>query len=91
MKKPLLATLGVAGACAAGCAIPLVVPFVGAMSAGVFTGLGAEVMGAPGNVMIAAIAAAVAGAGTLAWWALRRKPAACSIEAGGCSCAGAAQ
>lgn len=37
MKKPVLAALGVAGACAACCAIPLAIPLLGGLS---FAGLG---------------------------------------------------
>lgn len=37
MKKPLLATVGLVGACAACCAIPLLIPILSGTFVGVFT------------------------------------------------------
>lgn len=93
MKKPLLATLGVAGACAACCAIPLAVPLLGGLSvAGLvaldWTGL-VSVAAAPVG---AAIAATLLAGGAL-WWHKRRKAtASCAAPAHGaapasCGCA----
>lgn len=102
MKKPLLGTIGVVGACAACCAIPLAVPLLGGASlATAFAAvewnlwrLGTEL----------AIVLLVVGTGLLAWTWRRRAAArragacpgpqaadgpACSVEAGSgaCGCA----
>ncbi|MFN9470607.1 hypothetical protein [Acidovorax sp.] len=39
MKKPLLATIGLAGACAACCAVPLLVPILSGLSVAGLAGL----------------------------------------------------
>jgi hypothetical protein len=79
MKKPALAALGVAGACAACCAIPLALPLVGGLSVVGLTGLGTSLFFTDYGLMAAMAGLAVAGvAGALVWRRLRRKPAACA-------------
>jgi len=94
MKKPLFAALGVAGACAACCSIPLQLPLLGGTAlAALLAGWGLE-LGAALNVLIAAALVAVVGA---ALWMKRRSkadcqnsgsspPAACTLPPGGCGC-----
>lgn len=80
MKKPLLGTIGVVGACAACCAVPLAIPLLGGASlATAFAAvqwnlwrLGAEL----GAVMLAV------GSGLLAWTWMRRRTA---RRAGACA------
>lgn len=101
MKKPVLAVLGVAGACAACCAIPLAIPLLGGLSlagAGFMSWdtLSTGPVWLPWGVGALATAALV----MAAWFMLRRKNAcpatpaapACSVggdspEAGSCGCA----
>ena len=94
MKKPLLAALGVAGACAACCSIPLLLPLLGGTAiAALLAGSGLEA-GTALNVLIAA--ALVATVGAVLWIRRRRKascqnpgsstPAACTLPPGGCGC-----
>lgn len=99
MKKIGLTALGVAGACAACCAIPLTIPMIGALSASGLSLLAIdqcflEPTGAA-VVLVISLAAAI---WTGTWYArLRRKRAAmaqsrtaCSVPSsngdGGCSC-----
>lgn len=94
MKKPLFAALGVAGACAACCSIPLLLPLLGGTAvAALLAGWGLE-LGTALNVLIAA--ALVVAVGAVLWVKRRRKtgcqnpgsstPAACILPPGGCSC-----
>ena len=76
MNKPALATLGVIGACAACCTIPLALPLLSGLSvAGLASidwnclGVGSEVAA----VGIGLVAAILAGAGI--WWHRKRKAA----------------
>ena len=65
MKKPLFAALGVAGACAACCSIPLLLPLLGGTAvAALLAGWGLE-LGTALNALIAA--ALVALVGTVLW------------------------
>ena len=76
MKKLLITGLGVAGACAACCAMPLVVPII--------SGLSVAALAVPGGLVFATefsglatllgIAAGVAACGAL-WWARHRRTA----------------
>ncbi|RCW66077.1 hypothetical protein [Pseudorhodoferax soli] len=94
MKKPLFAALGVAGACAACCSIPLLLPLLGGTAvAALLAGWGLDV-GIALNVLIAATLVAMVGA--VVW--LKRRPkagcenpststqAACALPPGGCGC-----
>lgn len=80
MKKPVLATLGVVGACAACCAIPLAIPVMAGLSV---TGL-AVLEPAYFNIGIGLVVAMLVGMGM--WLARRRKRAACSVDAEGAAC-----
>jgi hypothetical protein len=99
MKKPALAALGVVGACAACCAIPVALPLLGGLSALGITGLGAGALGTDWELALAvgAGASAVAVAGRV-WWKRGRKAAACAapvaksngaLATSGCGCANA--
>jgi hypothetical protein len=80
MKKTALATLGVAGACAACCAIPIALPLVGGLSVLGLTGLGTSLFFADyGWVLALAVLAVAAMVGALAWRSLRRQPVACAV------------
>jgi len=94
MKKPLFAALGVAGACAACCSIPLLLPLLGGTAvAALLAGWGLDV-GVALNVLIAA--ALVAMVGTILWVKRKRNgacenpgtstQAACILPPGGCGC-----
>lgn len=81
MKKPALAALGVAGACAACCAIPLALPLVGGLATVALTGLGTSLFFTDYGWVLAAAVLALAGvAGALVWRRLRRQPTACAVE-----------
>ena len=97
MKKPLFAALGVAGACAACCSIPLLLPLLGGTAvAALLAGWGLEI-GVALNVLIAAalvaVVAVVAVVGAVLWMKRRPKadcqnpgsstPAACTLPPGG--------
>ena len=90
----MFAALGVAGACAACCTIPLLVPLLGGTAvAALLAGWGLE-LGAALNVIIAA--ALVAGVGVVLWKKRKRKadcqnpgspaPTACTLPPNGCGC-----
>lgn len=94
MKKPLIAVLGVAGACAACCTIPLLLPLLGGTAvATLLAGWGLE-LGALLNLFIAA--AVVAAVAATLWVKHMRKarchnagdsaPASCTLPPGGCGC-----
>ena len=101
MKKPLLGTIGVVGACAACCAIPLAVPLLGGAS--LATALAAVEWNLWRLGTELAIVLLVVGTGLLAWTWRRRAAArragacataetaagpACSVgpAGGGCGC-----
>ena len=94
MKKPALATLGVVGACAACCAIPLAIPFMSGLSVAGLASIDLECLTIGGE--FAAIAAGLAAAGLVGagmWWYRRRQaaarcaPPALAAPAGpGCGC-----
>lgn len=99
MKKVILSALGVAGACAACCAIPLAIPIISTLSISGLSFLAVDrfLIGPVGTLIaLAASLGAVVWAG--AWYvgqrrtrsALAQNGAACSIQNsngnGGCSC-----
>ena len=94
MKKPALATLGVVGACAACCAIPLAIPLVSGLSIAGLASIDWDCLTLSGEV--AAISAGMTAAGLVGgglWWHRRRKVAAqCAASAltapsgSGCGC-----
>ena len=100
MKKLGLAALGVAGACAACCAIPLAIPIIGTLSISGLSLLAIDQFdtGSLGMVLVEIIslsAAVWAGAWYLGQhrrrWAAAQNGAACPVPDnrgnGGCSCA----
>ena len=76
MKKLLITGLGVAGACAACCAMPLVVPIISGLSVAALAVPGGLVFATEfsGVATLVGIAAGVAACGAL-WWARRRRTA----------------
>ena len=93
MKKPLFAALGVAGACAACCAIPLALPLLGGTAVAALVAAWGLDLGTNIDWTVAAIFAA-GSAGFLIW--SRRRPQAacdkngtstsCTLPPGGCGC-----
>lgn len=94
MKKPVFAALGIAGACAACCTIPLLLPLLGGTAVtALLAGWGLE-LGTALNVLMAAVLAA--GVGAVLWMKRRRKadcqnpgsstPVACTLPPNGCGC-----
>lgn len=99
MKKAGMTALGVAGACAACCAIPLAIPIIGTLSISGLSLLAIEqLLLGPVGVAIAVAASLGAAVWAGAWYVgQRRKPlamaqhgAACAIPdskgGGGCAC-----
>ncbi len=102
MKKPALATLGVVGACAACCAIPLALPLLSGLSAAGLVSIDWDGLNLGSQVAAAATglaAAALVGGGL--WWHRKRNAAtACAAPSGttgalpaatgsGCGCSSA--
>jgi hypothetical protein len=95
MKKPLLAGIGVVGACAACCAVPLALPLLSGLSAAGLAGVIGWDWFSAGAAVGAAIAAAGVAAGLGVWMIRRRRPAgpSCAVpldaaaQSGGCGCA----
>jgi hypothetical protein len=99
MKKVGLTALGVAGACAACCAIPLAIPIMGALSVSGLSFLAIDqfLLG-PAGIAIAAAVSLAAAVWVAAWYVGQRRKraamaesgAACSVPdstgAGGCTC-----
>lgn len=84
MKKPVLATMGVIGACAACCTIPLAVPLLSGLSVAGLASIDWESihLGREAAAVGAGLAAATLVGGSL-WWNRRRKAAmACAASAG---------
>jgi len=79
MKRPLLATLGIAGACAACCAIPLALPLLAGFSAAGLTALDWRSLSGWALPLIAGIGTMLLVGVVL--WAVRRRRA-----TSGCSC-----
>lgn len=100
MKKPLLAMLGLAGACVACCTIPLAVPLIGGAAAlGLTSWLGANSkLGMELLVLMAIVACAGLAWGAIVWTRRSRKKdcgtggssaSACAVgtDAKSCGCA----
>lgn len=75
MKKPLLSTLGLAGACAACCAIPILVPLVSGLSVAGLIGFNWEQLSGHQNLVAVAAASAAASLMALGIWTVRRRRA----------------
>lgn len=94
MKKPLLAGVGIIGACAACCAVPLALPILSGLSGGTLAGaLGWDHLSGGAAAALAVGASAVA-AGLVLWLSKRANPQAlsCAVplpgqRSGGCGCA----
>ena len=89
MKKPLLATLGLAGACVACCTIPLAIPLVGGTVAlgltswlGVNSKTGMELL-----VLMAIVSIAGLAWGVVVWLRRRRARNCGTAPSSGSSCA----
>ena len=93
MKKPILATLGIAGACAACCAIPIVLPVLSGLSvAGLLSFDGIRAALTPSVLAAVAGAAVALAVGAGLWISRRRQTApACAMpvdgKSSGCGCA----
>ncbi len=79
MKKPVLATLGVAAACAACCAIPLAIPLLAGLSVGGLVMLEA-------SYLLIGLGMALALMVGVALWLRRRRKRACEVSAEGAAC-----
>ena len=86
MKKPVMATLGVVGACAACCAIPLAIPLLAGLSVGGLVMLEAPYLPIGLGIALALLVG-------MGLWLLRRRQRACSVGAkeAACSTDGAAK
>ncbi|MDP2819616.1 MAG: hypothetical protein Q8O29_15375 [Polaromonas sp.] len=86
MKKPVLAKLGVVGACAACCAIPLAIPLMAGMS---ITGLA---LFEPGyfnfqsELLVIAVGVAAAALVAGGMWLVRRRRGTCQTDADAPAC-----
>ncbi|RYH59503.1 MAG: hypothetical protein EON54_11105 [Alcaligenaceae bacterium] len=82
MKKPLLATIGLAGACAACCAVPVLVPVISGLSVAGLAGLDWERLSASREYLALALGVAVAMAVALGIWLARRQRVgkACTLD-----------
>ena len=98
VKKVGLTTLGVVGACAACCAIPLAIPIIGALSVSGLSILAIDQFFQGSAGIAVAVAISLAAAGVSVWYVGQRRKqaataqnrAACSIPDsngdGGCGC-----
>ena len=79
MKKPVLATMGVVGACAACCAIPLALPLLSGLSVASLASINWDGLNIGRELAVAGAALVAAGLvwGGL-WWSRKRKAAACA-------------
>lgn len=75
MKKPLLTTLGLAGACAACCAVPLLVPILSGLSVAGLAGLDWGRLATSPAYLATVLSIAVALALALGVWLVRRRRA----------------
>jgi len=91
MKKPALAAMGLIGACAACCAIPLAIPLISGLSVAGLASIdwGGLTMGSELAIVAGLAAAGLVTSGL--WWHRRRTAAAqCALPtpaASGCGCA----
>lgn len=88
MKKPILAALGLAGACVACCSVPIAVTLLSGLPA---AGLAGWLLGEWTGPLIAAVLAALIVGGAWAWKVRRTNAVcatnsapACSIDQAGC-------
>lgn len=81
MKKPLLTTVGLAGACAACCAVPLLVPLVSGLSVAGLVGIDWERLAVSREYMAIVAGIAVAFAVGLRLWFVRRQRASSACAA----------
>ena len=100
MNKPLLTTIGLAGACAACCAVPLLVPIISGLSVAGVIGLDWERLASSQEYMAAVLGVASAFVAAIGLWLFRRLRAgkACTPVAastsnavqapGACGCSG---
>lgn len=103
MKKPLLTTIGLAGACAACCTVPLLVPILSGLSVAGLVGLDWNRMATNTQYLAVVIGVAGALAVALGLWLVRRRRGtrACasaaapgsgeSASASSCGCGGPAK
>lgn len=102
MKRPILTTLGLAGACAACCAVPLLVPLVSGLSVAGLVGIDWDQLAMSREYMAIVMGIAVGFAVALGLWLVRRRrtsgacaaPAAAYDEvrpASSCGCNGPAK
>lgn len=75
MKKTLLTTIGLAGACAACCAVPLLVPILSGLSVAGLAGLDWGRLATSPAYLAAVMGIAVALASALGLWLVRRRRA----------------
>ena len=75
MKKPLLTTIGLAGACAACCAVPLLVPIMSGLSVAGLVGLDWNRLAVSQEYLAIVLGVAVALAVALGLWLARRRRA----------------
>lgn len=73
MKKPILATVGVAGACAACCAIPILLPLASGLSVAGLVGFDWEQLGIGREMLAVAAGSLVAAGAGLGLWTVRRR------------------
>lgn len=103
MKKPLLTTIGLAGACAACCAVPLLVPIISGLSVAGLVGIDWSRLAASPEYLTVVVGVAVAFAVAMGLWLVRRRRAtsACAstatpnngemLSASSCGCSGPAK
>lgn len=82
MKKPILAVLGLAGACAVCCAIPIAMGVAGVVS---IAGLTTFAWGGPTVQIVAAGLVVLTLAGFSIWWS-RHRTVACQIDSDSDAC-----
>ncbi|MBV7428217.1 MULTISPECIES: hypothetical protein [unclassified Acidovorax] len=82
MKKPLLATIGLAGACAACCAVPVLIPVISGLSVAGLAGLDWDRLSVSREYLASALGVAVALAVALGIWLARRRRVgkACTLD-----------
>lgn len=87
MKKPVLAVLGVAGACAACCAIPLAIPLWAGLSAAGMGWLGWEGLASGSGLLLAGAGMIAVALIVAAIMARRSQKTACTVQATDQACA----
>jgi hypothetical protein len=79
MKKPLLAAVGLIGACAACCAFPLLIPVLGGLSVGLLTTAGVGAIQIDGQFVAIGAGIVTALAVGVGIWHKRRRPNSCTL------------